>query len=323
MAAPPTSREILDVNRRYHDVAADDYDAKWGIDFGDVGRAQVRSASSTKLLGSRAPAAVRALARDRRGHRLLLAQPAAAPGVRRGTPPAPTSRPGMLETLRGQRARGSACSVRDRRLRRRASCRSRTQSFDLVLGHAVLHHLPALRARLRASSARVLQAPGGDARSSPASPRGPGRPHRGLCRSAPRCASRRSGARSSACGRPTPAASNGGTAAARRRPTRALESVVDVHAFDPADLERADARGAGLTRRPRSSGEELLANWFGWFNRTLEATARPRRRSRGPWRQYAFRGYLGLAAASTARCSRAAAPRRQVFYNLMIAARKP
>src|SRR5689334_13657658 len=32
MAAPDTTEEILDVNRRYHDVAAADYDTKWGVD---------------------------------------------------------------------------------------------------------------------------------------------------------------------------------------------------------------------------------------------------------------------------------------------------
>ena len=41
MAAPIAPDEILDVNRRYHDVAAEDYDAKWGISFGDIGRRQV------------------------------------------------------------------------------------------------------------------------------------------------------------------------------------------------------------------------------------------------------------------------------------------
>ena len=51
MAAPATSNEILEVNRRYHDVAADDYDAKWGIDFGAVGSAQVLGKLS-KLLGT-------------------------------------------------------------------------------------------------------------------------------------------------------------------------------------------------------------------------------------------------------------------------------
>ena len=37
MVAPPSEHEILDVNRRYHDVAADTYDAKWGISFGEIG----------------------------------------------------------------------------------------------------------------------------------------------------------------------------------------------------------------------------------------------------------------------------------------------
>ena len=35
------AEEIKDVNVRYHDVAASDYDAKWGIDFGEKGRRQV------------------------------------------------------------------------------------------------------------------------------------------------------------------------------------------------------------------------------------------------------------------------------------------
>ncbi len=52
MPAPATEREILDVNRRYHDVAAREYDAKWGISFGEVGRDQVLGKLS-KLLGPR------------------------------------------------------------------------------------------------------------------------------------------------------------------------------------------------------------------------------------------------------------------------------
>ena len=40
-------------------------------------------------------------------------------------------------------------------------------------------------------------------------------------------------------------------------------------------------------------GEELLANWFGWANRTLEATADPETVPWG-WHQYAYRGYLAL-----------------------------
>src|SRR3954451_22976846 len=52
MVAPPTEHEILDVNRRYHDVAAREYDAKWGISFGEAGRAQVVG-KLAKLLGPR------------------------------------------------------------------------------------------------------------------------------------------------------------------------------------------------------------------------------------------------------------------------------
>src|ERR1700754_3223820 len=50
MAAPPTEHEILDVNRRYHDVAADSYDSKWGISCGEIGHQQVLG-KVTKLLG--------------------------------------------------------------------------------------------------------------------------------------------------------------------------------------------------------------------------------------------------------------------------------
>ncbi len=68
------AEEIRDVNTRYHDVAANHYDAKWGIDFGDVGQAQVTSkvrkalglgsrthppASSARLRSARAPATSR------------------------------------------------------------------------------------------------------------------------------------------------------------------------------------------------------------------------------------------------------------------------
>src|ERR1700712_156620 len=43
MPASPTAtpEHIKDVNTRYHDAAADEYDAKWGIDFGAVGQRQV------------------------------------------------------------------------------------------------------------------------------------------------------------------------------------------------------------------------------------------------------------------------------------------
>ena len=77
-------------------------------------------------------------------------------------------------------------------------------------------------------------------------------------------------------------------------------------------------QGAGLDSRVR--GEELLANWFGWFNRTLEASA-SHEDIPWLWFQYAFRGYLGLQSVDRALLEPRLPP--QVFYNLMIAARKP
>ena len=52
MPASPTAtpEHIKDVNTRYHDAAASDYDAKWGIDFGDIGQDQVRG-KLVKALG--------------------------------------------------------------------------------------------------------------------------------------------------------------------------------------------------------------------------------------------------------------------------------
>ena len=53
MPASPTAtaEHIKDVNTRYHDAAADEYDAKWGIDFGTTGQEQVRQKLAKALGG--------------------------------------------------------------------------------------------------------------------------------------------------------------------------------------------------------------------------------------------------------------------------------
>ena len=174
----------------------------------------------------------------------------------------------MLDTLRGQRARSSASTVET------AACDAAElpfadERFDLVLGHAVLHHLPDLE-RAFAEFSRVLR-PGGTLFFA-------GEPSRQGDRIAARAQARR-----------VRAAPLWRARAARAAPRRHLQRpratatttttrsrrMVDVHAFVPADLERL-AAGAGFDD-VRVRGEELLANWFGWFNRTLEASAEPER----------------------------------------------
>ena len=61
-------------------------------------------------------------------------------------------------------------------------------------------------------------------------------------------------------------------------------------------------------------GEELVANWFGWFNRALEASADP---DDVPmlWRQYAFNGYLLLQRLDEHVLEPMLPP--AIFYNLL------
>ena len=305
MFSPAASHDVLDANRRYHDVAAHDYDAKWGIGFGEVGGRQVLG-KLTKLLGSTPGPFARSLEIGAgTGYFSLNLQLAGVVGEATCT----DISPGMLEALRANASRlrldveTVACDA--------AELPFEDDSFDLVLGHAVLHHLPALE-RSFDELVRVLR-PGGTlffaGEPSLRGDRLAAWPKRAALRAAPlwrRAVGARPAAHQSSGGNP---AHNG---------DHALESVVDVHAFAPADLE-ALAGAAGLTD-VRVRGEELLANWFGWFNRTLEASAQP---SDIPWLwiQYAYRGYLLLQSVDRHLLEPRLPP--QVFYNLMLAARKP
>src|SRR3954469_24495267 len=49
-----TDDHIKEVNVRYHDAAATEYDSKWGIDFGPIGQEQVRG-KLVKALGEWPP----------------------------------------------------------------------------------------------------------------------------------------------------------------------------------------------------------------------------------------------------------------------------
>jgi ubiquinone/menaquinone biosynthesis C-methylase UbiE len=301
MAAPAAPDEILDVNRRYHDVAARDYDAKWGISFGEIGRRQVLG-KVRKLLGPQPGPFARALeiGAGTGYFSLNLLQDGVI-----GAATCTDISHGMLETLErnaamlGLEVETAACDA--------SELPFEDDSFDLVLGHAVLHHLPHLD-RAFAEFERVL-APGGTlffaGEPSHHGDRIAAIPKRAALRLAP--AWRR-------VLRARPAATDHGG----DDDDHALEAVVDVHAFVPGDLE-APAAGAGF-EAVRVQGEELLANWFGWFNRTLEATAEPADIPWG-WIQYAYRGYVALQAIDRRLLEPRLPP--HVFYNLMLAARKP
>src|SRR5919198_89789 len=305
MAAPASEDEILDVNRRYHDVAAADYDSKWGVGFGEIGRTQVLG-KARKLLGPSPGPFGRALeiGAGTGYFTLNLMQE----GVIESAVCTDIS-PGMLKTL-DRNARSLGLTVQTRACDA-AALPFGDDSFDLVLGHAVLHHLPRLTEAF-AEFARVLR-PGGTLFFA-------GEPSRYGDRlaSVPKRAGIAAAPLWRRLMRARPGHGHGGSPTSNGAGDHLLESMVDVHAFVPSDLARA-ATGAGLDD-VRVRGEELLANWFGWFNRTVEATAEPSDIP-WPWIQYAYRGYVLLQEVDR----RLLEPRlpAPLFYNLMLTARAP
>jgi len=305
MPAPPTATadEIRDVNTRYHDGAAPGYDAKWGIDYGEVGQGQVLGKVRKALGATEVPTFGRSLeiGAGTGYFSLNLLQT----GVVRDAVCTDIS-PGMLAALEAN-ARRLGLAVET------AACDAEAlpfedRSFDLVLGHAVLHHLPDLRAAF-GEFRRVLR-PGGTVLFA-------GEPSRYGDRLAafPKRAATAVAPLWRAALRAGPAANGSADGGAANHE---LEGYVDVHAFTPETLSAA-ARAAGFTG-VRVRGEELLANWFGWANRALEATADP---DEVPWawKVYAFRGYLALQKLD----SRLLEPRLPpaIFYNLMLSGRRP
>ena len=157
-------------------------------------------------------------------------------------------------------------------------------TFDLVIGHAVIHHIPDVELAFR-EMLRVLK-PGG---------------------------------RFVICGEPT----RYGDFVARRlsrftwwattnvtklpalahwrRPQEeldessraaALEAVVDLHTFDPDTLARTATRAGAA--EVRTVTEELLAAWVGWPIRTFEAAV-PEEKLGFGWRMFAYKSWLQLS----------------------------
>src|ERR1700759_235199 len=138
--ATRTAEEIRDVNTRYHDVAAQSYDSKWGIDFGDVGQAQV-TGKLRKLLGAELDRGYPRSLEVGAGTGYFSLNLLQAGVVSEAT--CTDISPGLVSTHSGNAER-LGLEVRAARADAE-SLPFADNSFDLVLGHAVLHHLPNLR----------------------------------------------------------------------------------------------------------------------------------------------------------------------------------
>jgi SAM-dependent methyltransferase len=298
---PAAPERIKEANLRYHDVAATGYDTKWGIDFGPIGKAQVR-AKVAKALGGWPDEGFGEALEIGSGtgyFSLNLMQLGLL-----GRVVATDISPGMLDAL--------AASAERLELEVETEVTDAERlpfedaSFDLVFGHAVLHHLPGLPIAL-AEFQRVLR-PGGTLMFC-------GEPSRygdSIAELPKRGAQLMAPLWRLLLGAPARHSEE-----AEHEDGHQLEREVDVHAFAPGTLDRL-LREAGF-EDVRIRGEELLANIFGWTVRTLEGSADPERVS-NRWRRFAFRGYLTLQRLDGALLE----PRlpAALFYNLLLSARK-
>ncbi|MCI0686339.1 MAG: class I SAM-dependent methyltransferase [Sporichthyaceae bacterium] len=183
-------------------------------------------------------------------------------------------------------------------------------SFDLVVGHAVLHHIPDLPVAFR-EALRVLK-PGGRFMFAGEPTRYGDAVARRLSRAtwaATTTVTRLPGLRSR-WSRPRAELAESSRAAA-------LEAVVDLHTFDPAELAALvrDAGAVGV----RTVTEELTAAWFGWPVRTFECAVNPDRLGLG-WAMFAYRSWQRLSALDRA-LSRFVPAR--FYYNVLITGRRP
>lgn len=305
-AKTATPEHIRDVNERYHDAAASSYDAKWGIDFGDIGRDQTRQKLEKALGGLPTEPFGRALEIGsgtgyfslnlmQEGVISELVATDVSTGML-GSLEATASRLGLADRIATQQADAERLPFED-------------ASFDLVLGHAVLHHIPDL-AQAFSEFDRVLR-PGGAIVFC-------GEPSAYGDRLA--AVPKRLGAASAPAWRALMRARRAKDSAKHTHPHdgHGLESEVDVHAFDPRQLETWMA-DSGF-ERVRVQGEELLANMYGWVLRSLESSAEPEDVPER-WRWFAFRSYIALQRLDV----KLLEPRlpAQLFYNLVLSARKP
>ena len=138
-----TAERIRDANVRYHDLAAEHYDSKWGINYNEVGQAQV-TGKLRRALGFEPSRYGRALEIGAgTGYFTLNLLRSGVVGEAVAT----DISPGMLGRLErsaaelGVSVETAACEA--------AELPFDDDSFDLVFGHAILHHLPDLPAAFR------------------------------------------------------------------------------------------------------------------------------------------------------------------------------
>jgi ubiquinone/menaquinone biosynthesis C-methylase UbiE len=291
-------------NARYHDAAAETYDRKWAITFDARALGYVRARAERMLPAGRRFDRVLEVGAGT-GYLILNLWRAGYVGSAHAT----DISSGMLRVLNENAGRvGLPVETRVADAERLPYPDG---SFDLVIGHAVLHHLPDPKGAL-AEWGRVLR-PGGWVFVA-------GEPTRlgdrlaGVAKAAARNGWRLAASLPGLDGLRAGPASEPATSADAI--LQGLEWHVDLHTFEPAEVGRW-ARVAGFDR-VRVETEELLASLVGWAVRTLESEARPGLLGRR-WGRAAYLGWRGLSAVDQALYQ--VLPKRW-FYNLLLSGRR-
>ena len=187
------------------------------------------------------------------------------------------------------------------------------ETFDLVIGHAFIHHLPVPAVAL-AEMRRVLR-PGGTLVIA-GEPTEIGDRIAGVVKRAARAAVQGVTALPGLRDARRPSVRERGGSAADEALAR-LEHEVDLHTFRPRDVERM-ARLAGFDR-VQVVTEELTANWLGWAARTIEGSVRPGVLG-ARWAYGVYGAYRALTKVDDLLTGIVPAP---LFYNLILHARRP
>jgi SAM-dependent methyltransferase len=184
-------------------------------------------------------------------------------------------------------------------------------TFDLVVGHAVLHHIPDLEQALR-EVVRVLKPGGRFVFAGEPTEKGDWVARR-LSRLTWWTATRVTHLPPlrDRWARPKAELDESSRAAA-------LESVVDVHTFDPDRLAALCQRAGAID--VRTVTEELTASWFGWPVRTFEAAVAPGALGWN-WAMFAYKGWLRLSWLDENVMSRVVPD--ELFYNVCVTGVKP
>lgn len=183
-------------------------------------------------------------------------------------------------------------------------------TFDVVVGHAVIHHIPDVALAFK-EMLRVVK-PGGRVVICGEPTRYGDIVARRLSRATWWMATRTAALPPfrGRWSRPREELDESSRAAA-------LEAVVDLHTFDPRRLaETVELAGFAQVH---TVTEELTAAWFGWPVRTLEA-ALPDERLGWGWRMFAYRSWLALSRVDRVLAHVVPA---SLFYNVSVTGVKP